>query len=56
MVSSLCTSGGTMDPHQAWLVLRGVKTPALKLKAHPKISWVNGPGLEDHPQYALAKA
>jgi methionine-gamma-lyase len=61
--------GGTMDPHQAWLVLRGVKTLALRieksqdnamrlarfLKAHPLVGWVNYPGLESHPQYELAR-
>lgn len=61
--------GGTMDPHQAWLILRGVKTLALRLEksqdnalelarflaAHPQVSWVNYPGLESHPQHTLAK-
>lgn len=61
--------GGTMDPHQAWLILRGVKTLALRmeksqdnalklaryLESHPKVSWVNYPGLESHPQYELAR-
>ena len=61
--------GGTMDPHQAWLVLRGVKTLALRieksqdnalrlaryLESHPKVKWVNHPGLESHPQHTLAK-
>jgi len=61
--------GGTMDPHQAWLVLRGVKTLALRveksqetamrlakwLESHSLISWVNYPGLESHPQHDLAK-
>lgn len=65
----LTLMGGTMDPHQAWLVLRGVKTLALRmdksqknalelarfLSAHPKVSWVNYPGLESHPQHALAR-
>ncbi|MDD2999017.1 MAG: PLP-dependent aspartate aminotransferase family protein [Candidatus Riflebacteria bacterium] len=65
----LCQMGGTIDPHQAWLVLRGVKTLALRVKAaqasamrmaeelekHPKISWVKYPGLRSHPQYELAK-
>jgi methionine-gamma-lyase len=60
--------GGTMDPHQAWLVLRGLKTLALRveksqknalelarfLKDHPKVRWVNYPGLESHPQHKLA--
>jgi methionine-gamma-lyase len=61
--------GGTMDPHQAWLVLRGVKTLAMRvekaqenaarlalfLQSHPKVRWVNYPGLERHPQHELAK-
>jgi methionine-gamma-lyase len=66
----LVLMGGTMDPHQAWLVLRGLRTLALRveksqqsaaalapwLAAHPKIAWVNYPGLASHPQHALAKA
>ncbi|MFC2158438.1 trans-sulfuration enzyme family protein [Acidobacteriota bacterium] len=65
----LTLMGGTMDPHQAWLVLRGTKTLALRvekgqetaiklahyLKNHPDIAWVDYPGLESHPQYSLAK-
>jgi methionine-gamma-lyase len=65
----LVLMGGTMDPHQAWLVLRGVRTLALRveksqasaaqlaswLAAHPKVRWVNYPGLATHPQHALAK-
>ncbi|MEW6374506.1 MAG: aminotransferase class I/II-fold pyridoxal phosphate-dependent enzyme [Thermodesulfobacteriota bacterium] len=61
--------GGTMDPHQAWLVLRGIKTLALRmekgqenalklaryLETHPKVKWVSYPGLESHPQHNLAK-
>ncbi len=61
--------GGTMDPHQAWLVLRGVRTLALRmekaqansmelarwLEAHPKVSWIRYPGLESHPQYELGQ-
>ncbi len=61
--------GGTMDPHQAWLVLRGVRTLALRvekaqenaeklahfLQDHPNVSWVRYPGLKDHPQYEIAK-
>jgi len=67
--SSLSLLGGNMDPHQAWLVLRGVKSLALRveksqdnamklatyLENHPKIEWVNYPGLESHPQHELAK-
>jgi len=65
----ICQMGGTIDPHQAWLVLRGVKTLALRVKVaqenamklaeelekHPKIEWVKYPGLRSHPQYELAK-
>lgn len=61
--------GGTMDPHQAWLVLRGLRTLKLRvekaqenaqklaewLSAHPKVAWVNYPGLPTHPQYELMK-
>jgi methionine-gamma-lyase len=61
--------GGTMDPHQAWLVLRGVRTMPLRversqenaqkmasfLQQHPKVTWVRYPGLPDHPQHAIAK-
>jgi methionine-gamma-lyase len=61
--------GGTMDPHQAWLILRGVKTLALRLEKaqenamrlaeflaqHPKVSWVTYPGLPDHPQLDIAR-
>jgi methionine-gamma-lyase len=61
--------GGTMDPHQAWLVLRGIKTLAVRmekcqanalklamfLESHPKVRWVNYPGLESHLQHDLVK-
>jgi len=59
--------GGTMDPHQAWLVLRGVKSLGLRmeraqentlrlarfLEEHPKVDWIRYPGLASHPQYEL---
>ena len=61
--------GACMDPHQAWLALRGFKTLSLRieacqrnavkvadyLEAHPKIEWVRYPGLKSHPQYELAQ-
>jgi methionine-gamma-lyase len=61
--------GGTMDPHQAWLVLRGVRTLGLRveraqenamklaqfLEGHPRVTWTNYPGLPGHPQHALAR-
>ncbi|HBD09432.1 MAG TPA: methionine gamma-lyase, partial [Syntrophobacteraceae bacterium] len=60
--------GGIMDPHQAWLILRGIRTLPLRmeraqdnamrlatwLNQHPKVKWVCYPGLEDHPQHRLA--
>ncbi|HHF42134.1 MAG: methionine gamma-lyase [Candidatus Aminicenantes bacterium] len=61
--------GGNMDPHQAWLVLRGIKTLALRVEKsqenafklaqfladHPQVAWVNYPGLKSHPQHDLAR-
>lgn len=61
--------GGTMDPHQAWLVLRGIRTLSMRiekaqrnasrlaswLEAHPKVAWVSYPGLPSHPQHELMK-
>jgi len=66
---SLNLFGGTMDPHQAWLVLRGVRTLSLRveksqenalklakfLKKHRNVTWINYPGLAEHPQYKIAK-
>ncbi|MEJ2092118.1 MAG: aminotransferase class I/II-fold pyridoxal phosphate-dependent enzyme [Syntrophobacterales bacterium] len=61
--------GGTMDPHQAWLILRGVCTLALRvdkaqanaqkiadfLEQHPRVEWVRYPGLSHHPGHDIAK-
>jgi methionine-gamma-lyase len=61
--------GGTMDPHQAWLVLRGLRTLAMRVKtaqenagrlaawleSDPRVSWVNYPGLESHAQHELMR-
>jgi len=61
--------GGVLAPFEAFLVLRGIKTLALRmqrhcenaqkvaefLEAHPKVSWVRFPGLPSHPQFELAK-
>jgi len=66
---SMVYMGCNMDPTQAYMVLRGVKTLAIRmeraqenamkvakyLESHPKVSWVRYPGLESHPQFALAK-
>lgn len=65
----LSQMGGTIDPHQAWLVIRGIKSLAMRVKygqdnafklakeleKHPKVEWVKYPGLESHPQHELAK-
>jgi len=62
--------GGIMDPHQAWLLLRGIRTLPIRMKQHqenalkiaqylenhPKIKQVLYPGLKSHPQYALGRA
>src|SRR5438270_11018540 len=62
-------AGAIMSPFECWLVLRGVKTLALRMEAHDKAGrvvadFLNGhkkvkkviyPGLKDHPQHALAK-
>jgi len=61
--------GAISSPFDSFLVLRGIKTLALRmerhdfnglkvaryLESHPKIRRVNYPGLESHPQYGLAK-
>jgi len=61
--------GCNMDPHQAFLTRRGLKTLAIRidkaqenaikvaeyLEQHPKVDWVRYPGLKSHPQYNLAQ-
>jgi len=61
--------GTTIDPHQAWLALRGIRTLGMRveraqanalvlaqwLETHPDVAWVRYPGLKSHPQYELAK-
>src|SRR5579864_4001297 len=61
--------GGVSGPFDSFLVLRGIKTLALRmerhcanalaiarfLESHPKVERVHYPGLESHPQHALAK-
>jgi methionine-gamma-lyase len=59
--------GGTMDPHQAWLVQRGIKTLAMRVRTaqanaqavaellahHPAVASVRYPGLPGHSQADL---
>lgn len=61
--------GGNMDPHQAYMVIRGVKTLSLRvekaqenamkvadyLENHPRVEWVKYPGLKSFPQADLVK-
>lgn len=65
----MVNSGCNMDPHQAFLVLRGLKTLGIRveraqrsaleiarwLEKQPEVSAVRYVGLESHPQYALAR-
>jgi methionine-gamma-lyase len=65
----MTSMGPNMDPHQAFLVTRGLKTLALRLERaqanaqkiaeyleqHRSVAWVRYPGLASHPQYELAK-
>lgn len=61
--------GPALSPFNAFLFLQGLETLHLRLerhsenalkvaqflKNHPKVSWVNYPGLPDHPSYETAK-
>ena len=61
--------GCNIDPHQAYFIIRGLKTLAIRidraqenakkvaefLEKHPKVKWVMYPGLKSHPQFELAK-
>jgi cystathionine beta-lyase/cystathionine gamma-synthase len=63
------TLGGVMDPHAAWLLLRGIKTLAVRvqrqnenalrvaqfLARHSKVRRVHYPLLEGHPERAVAR-
>jgi methionine-gamma-lyase len=63
------TFGMTIDPHQAWLVLRGIRTLGMRveraqanamalaewLEQHRQVAWLRYPGLRSHPQYELAR-
>jgi cystathionine beta-lyase/cystathionine gamma-synthase len=62
------TLGNCMDPHAAWLLIRGLKTLAVRvarqnenalrvaefLEQHAKVRRVHYPFLKSHPQYAIA--
>ncbi len=68
--STMTNLGCNMDPHQAYMVIRGLKTLGIRieraqqnamkiadyLEKHPKIEWIKYPGLKSHPQYELARS
>lgn len=61
--------GGYLPPHEAWLILRGLRTLQLRMErhcasalgvarhlaSHPKVARVHYPGLPSHSQHPLAK-
>ncbi|HKT88535.1 MAG TPA: aminotransferase class I/II-fold pyridoxal phosphate-dependent enzyme [Candidatus Sulfotelmatobacter sp.] len=63
------TLGNCMDPHAAWLLIRGMKTVAVRvarqnenalrvaefLEQHAKVRRVHYPWLKSHPQYEIAR-
>ncbi len=70
MRTDFVTLGAFLDPHAAFLILRGLKTYFLRcreqaanamqvarfLAGHANVTRVFYPGLETHPQHALARA
>ncbi|MCA1979775.1 MAG: O-succinylhomoserine sulfhydrylase [Thiobacillus sp.] len=66
----LRTAGPTLSAFNAWVILKGMETLALRMEAHsrnalalaqwleaqPQVSRVLYPGLASHPQHALAMA
>lgn len=69
MAKEFMTLGAAPSPHDAWLLVRGLRTLELRmhrsadsaekvarfLEGHPKVARVHWPGLESHPQHVLAK-
>ena len=68
-VEQLRDIGASVSPFNSFLFIQGLETLSLRverhnsnalklavwLKSHPKISWVNYPGLEEHPDHEIAK-
>ncbi|CAN5685011.1 aminotransferase class I/II-fold pyridoxal phosphate-dependent enzyme [soil metagenome] len=68
-VVPLRNMGAAISPMNAFLILQGIETLALRmdricantlaiakhLKTHPKVAWVNYAGLEDHADHALVQ-
>ncbi len=69
MTAFLRTAGPALSPFNAWVLLKGLETLELRMKAqsaaalelarwlegHRTVARVHYPGLESHPQHALAK-
>ncbi len=68
-VVPLRNTGAALSPFNAFLILQGIETLALRLdrinanalaiagwlQRHPKVAWVNYAALPDHPEHALAQ-
>ncbi|OWL85415.1 bifunctional O-acetylhomoserine aminocarboxypropyltransferase/cysteine synthase [Halopseudomonas aestusnigri] len=68
-VVPLRNMGAALSPFNAFMILQGLETLALRmerhcdnamavaafLQNHPQVAWVQYAGLEDHPEHALAK-
>jgi O-acetylhomoserine (thiol)-lyase len=68
-METLRVYGAALSPTSAWQILQGVETLPLRmerhcsnalavaqfLQSHPRVSWVNYPGLPDHPQHELMR-
>ena len=66
-METLRVYGAALAPMSAWQILQGVETLPVRmdrhcanalavarfLEAHPRVAWVNYPGLPEHPQHAL---
>ena len=66
-METLRVFGATLAPASAWQILQGIETLPLRMERHcanalavakflrddPRVSFVNYPGLADHPQHAL---
>ncbi len=69
MTAFLRTAGPTLSPFNAWVVLKGLETLEIRMRAqsaaalelatwlqsHPKVARVHYPGLPSHPQHELAR-
>lgn len=68
-METLRVYGAALSPMSAWQILQGVETLPLRmerhcsnalkaaqfLQQHPRVGWVNYPGLPEHPQHGLVR-